>query len=103
MCGRFFFSSVAILSLQSAGMSSGTKQFWAPRTVGYFQKSLEASRHGKQAYLLRISRISDCPRPPKFLGPTPWTSCLQNSKWRLKDNHPPDDIVSINLHLFITI
>ena len=47
------FLLVAILNLQSAGMSSGTKQSWAPGIVGYSQKSLEASRYGKQAYLLR--------------------------------------------------
>ena len=43
------FLLVAILNLQSAGVSSGTKQSWVPGIVGYSLKSLEASRYGKQA------------------------------------------------------
>ena len=85
------FLLVAILNLQSAGVSSGTKQSWAPGIVGYSQKSLEASWYGKQAYLLRILR------PPR-----PCTSCLQNSKWLLKEK-PPSHKVSINLYSFIKI
>lgn len=85
------FLLAAILNLQSAGVSSGTKQSWAPGIVGYSQKSLEASRYGKQVYLPRILR------PPR-----PCTSCLQNSKWLLKEK-PTNHKVSINLYSYIKI